>query len=129
MTDFYNGIKVGGITCELLQIYGTCILVPILLNLSFNMVVFVHDYRKQKANLFEIIPLLLLFYPQYKTIKFLLQYLFIHRDENLLNKEKEEHDRTVAPLEPFLESCLQVRQTTIVIVSKTIQSLLKIEHY
>ena len=34
-TDFYNGIKVGGVTCELLQIYGTCILIPVLLNLSF----------------------------------------------------------------------------------------------
>ena len=68
----------------------------------------VNDFRNQKANIFEIIPLVLLFYPQYKTIKFLVQYL-IHRDETVLNREKEENDRNVAPLEPFLESALQVR--------------------
>ena len=107
-TEFSGGTKVGGATCELLQIYGISILIPILLNLSFSIVVFIKNYRKQTANLFEIIPLLLLFYPQYKTIKFLCQYIFIHRDENLLNEEKEENDRTVASLEPFLESCLQV---------------------
>ena len=61
---------------------------------------------------FEIIPLLLLFHPQYKTIKFLCQYLFIHHDENLLKEEKEENDRKVSSLEPFLESCLQVRKLT-----------------
>ena len=42
-------------------------------------------------------------------MKFLVQYLLFHRDEDLLNREKEENDKTVAPLEPFLESCLQVR--------------------
>ena len=107
-TDYAQGIKVGGKTCRLLHIYGTTIFIPILLNLSFNLVLFVNDFRKQKANIFEIIPLVLLFYPQYKTIKFLVQYL-IHRDETVLNREKEENDRTVAPLEPFLESALQVR--------------------
>ena len=128
-TEFFLGIKIGGATCELLQIYGTCILIPILLNLSFNIVLFVNDFRKQKANLFEIIPLFLLFYPQYKTIKFLAQYLFDHRDENRLNEENEANNRTVAPLEPFLESCLQVRQLTIAIVSKIIRkSPLKREH-
>ena len=109
-TDFYVGVKVGGLTCKVLQIYGISILIPILLNLSFTIVVFVNDIRKQKANLFEIIPILILFYPQYKTLKFLLQYIFIYRDENLLNEEKEENNRTVASLEPYLESCLQVRQ-------------------
>ena len=42
-------------------------------------------------------------------MKFLAQYLLIHRDEDLLNREKEENNKTVAPLEPFLESCLQVK--------------------
>ena len=107
-TDYFFGIKVGGKTCRLLQIYGMSILIPILLNLSFNILLFANDFRDKKANIIEIIPLMFLFYPQYKTIKFLAQYLF-HRDENILNKETEEHDRSVAPLEPFLESCLQVR--------------------
>ena len=108
--DYILGVKVGGVTCRLLQIYGTCILIPILLNLIFNIVLYINDFQHKKANIFETIPLVLLVYPQYKTIKFLSQYLFVHRDENVLNQEKEENDRTVAPLEPFLESCLQVRQ-------------------
>ena len=107
-TDFAYGVKVGGKTCRLLQIYGISTLLPILLNLCFNIVLFVNDFQNQKANFFEIIPLVLLFYPQYKTIKFLARYL-IHGDENQLNKDKEENDRAVASLEPFLESCLQVR--------------------
>ena len=107
-TDYVEGVKAGGKTCGLLQIYGTAILIPILLNLSFNLVLFVNDFRNQKANMFEIVPLVLLFYPQYKTMKFLAQYL-IHRDETVLNREKEENDRTVAQLEPFLESAFQVR--------------------
>ena len=84
-------------------------MVPCLLNLAFNTVLFANDLKNQKANIFEVIPLIFLFYPQYKTLKFLAQYLFIHDDENLLTQDKEENDRTVAPLEPFLESCLQVK--------------------
>lgn len=30
-------------------------------------------------------------------------------DENVLKAQKEEHGKTLVPLEPFLESCLQVR--------------------
>ena len=107
-TDYSVGIKIGGKTCGLLQIYGISMLIPILLNFSFNVVLFVNDLRKKRANIFEIVPLLLLFYPQYKTIKFLAQYLK-NRDENILKKEIESHDRTVSQLEPWLESSLQVR--------------------
>ena len=103
------GLKVGGLTCRLLQIYGTSIMIPILLNLAFNTVLFVNDLKNQKANVLEVVPLIFLFYPQYKTLKFLAQYLFIHSDEKILTQDKEENDRTVAPLEPFLESCLQVK--------------------
>ena len=108
-TEYTQGIKVGGVTCRLLRIFGNSILIPIFLNLTFNMVMFVNDFRDQKANIFEVIPLVLLFYPQYKTMKFLTRFLFIHRDENLLKQERKENDCTVATLEPFLESCLQVR--------------------
>ena len=112
-TDYFGGVKIGGATCGLLQIYGKCILIPIILNFFFNVILFFNDYKEEKANLFESLPLILLFYPQYKTVKFLSQYLFIHRDENLLNKGKEENDKTVAPLEPFLESCFQVSDQSI----------------
>ena len=107
-TVFRGGVKYGGPICSSLRMYGWFILVPILLNVLFNIVVFKNDLGTGKANRFEIIPLLLLCYPQYKTLKFLLIYIFCHRDEAVLNRDKEENDRDVAPLEPFLESCLQV---------------------
>ena len=107
-TTFRGGIKYGGPICSSLSTYGWFLLVPILLNALFNLFVFKNDLGTGKANKFEIIPILLLCYPQYKTFKFLWMYIFCHRDEAVLNRDKEEHDRDVAPLEPFLESCLQV---------------------
>ena len=107
--DYWFSIKVGGLTCRLLQIYGYSILTPILLNLFFNIFVFLNDLQDQKANIFEMVPLFLLFYPQYKTIKYLCQYIFVHRNEEILNEEKEKNNREVGSLEPFLESSLQVR--------------------
>ena len=106
--DNFHGRKVGGVICYVLQIYGWSILIPILLNLGFHIVLFSNDFHDKEANIFEIIPLMLLVYPQYKTIKFLCEYLFVHRNEEVLNYEKEKNNREVASLEPFLESCLQV---------------------
>ena len=115
-TDYMNGVKVGGVTCHLLKIYGSSIIIPILLNLFFNVVWYVKDVREKKANLVEVIPLVLLFYPQYKTLKYLAQYLFVHRDENRLNKDKEDNDRSIAHLEPFVESSIQVRVSNVVYI-------------
>ena len=108
-TDFQRGVKIGGKSCSLLRIYGATIIIPILLNFLFNVVLFKNDLRVGKANKWEVIPLVLLCYPQYKTVKFLGMFFFSHRDEEILNRDKEENDRVVAPLEPFLESSLQVR--------------------
>ena len=107
-TDYIAGARVGGATCRILQIYGTSIGIPILLNFIFNIVLFVSDFRENKATIMEILPLFLLFYPQYKSIKFLAQYIFTHHDENLLIEEKKENDCKVSSLEPYLESSLQV---------------------
>ena len=107
-TDYIAGIRVGGATCRILQIYGTSIVIPILLNFIFNIVLFVSDLRENKAMILEVVPLFLLFYPQYKSIKFLAQYIFTHHDENILIEEKKENDKTVSSLEPYLESSLQV---------------------
>ena len=71
-TDYFHGIRVGGSTCTLLRIYGISIFFPILLNLSFTVLLYSSDLRDGKAKSFEIIPLVLLVYPQYKTIKFLV---------------------------------------------------------
>ena len=107
-SSYYLGIKVGGKSCGLLAIYGIMIGVPILLNLAFNIVLFTEDIQMKNASFCEIFPLIFLCYPQFKTIKFLYKYLFVHGDENQLNADKEENERDVATLEPFLESCLQV---------------------
>ena len=109
-TEYHAGRKVGGLTCYLLQIYGWSILIPIILNSSFSIVMFINDFRDQKATIFEIIAIFFAFYPQYKNLKFLAQYFLIHRNENILNKDKEENDRSVANREQFLESCFQVRR-------------------
>ena len=107
-TEYVNGQKVGGKTCQLLYIYAISILLPILLNLVFTINIYKDDLENGRAQNFEVIPLLLLCYPQYKTLKFLANYAFHHRDETRLDRDKEEYDRTVAPLEPFLESAIQV---------------------
>ena len=108
-TQYIVGVKVGGYSCTLLRVYGFAIFVPILLNLLSNIVMFMNDLRIQKANKLEVIPLLLLFYPQYKTLKFLLMFALYHQQEEILNRDKEDHARDVASLEPFLESSLQVK--------------------
>ena len=109
-TEFMHGnIKVGGDTCNLLQIYGWTILIPILFNLSFNIVIFVKDLKTGKAGAYEIIPLLCLFYPQWKILKLLCNYAFGHRNEDQLGTDTKEFDRDVSSLEPFLESAFQVR--------------------
>ena len=107
-SEYFVGMKVGGQTCHILQIYGISILFPIILNSCFNLLCFVNDFRDQKTSLFAIIPAIFAFYSQYKYIKNLAQYLFIHRNENILKENKEENDRIVANREAFLESCFQV---------------------
>ena len=107
-TEYFRGMKVGGVTCHILQIYGISILFPIILNWSFTFVLFVNDFRDQKASIFEILPVIFVFYTQYKYIKNLARYLLIHRNENILKREREENDRTLANREAFLESCFQV---------------------
>ena len=104
---FTEGKKVGGTICKLLQLYGISILIPILLNFSFNVVVFIRDLKHKKANRYEVIPLILLVYPQWRVLKFLCNYVY-HRNEDTLNKDKDENERDVASLEAFLEACLQV---------------------
>ena len=69
---------------------------------------FIDDFQDGKANIFEIVMIVFAFYTQYKTLKFLVRYLFIHRDENVLRQDKDANDKIVANREPFLESCFQV---------------------
>ena len=42
------------------------------------------------------------------VVKYLLRYIFIHRDEAILEAEKEKFERDIGVLEPFAEAVLQV---------------------
>ena len=109
-TEYLAGRKVGGFTCHLLQIYGWSILIPFILNLIFSIVLFIDDFQDGKAKQFEILMIIFAFYTQYKTLKLLMNYLFIHHDEDVLRQDKDANDKIVANREPFLESCFQVRR-------------------
>ena len=108
---FYSyGKKLGGKTCHLLWQYGLASLVPILLNLIFNMIVFIEDVKSGKAYMLELITVLPCFYPQWKTIRFLVEYCF-HRNEEQLYEAKDKFDQRLGSLESFLESAAQVSPT------------------
>ena len=108
-SDYVSGYgKVGGKLCDLLRYYGWSILIPLLLNMAFSFKIFFDDYQKKKASVFELILVLLLFYPQWKTLRFLYSYWMDHRDEKKLKKDNDDFARDVSSLEPFLESAIQV---------------------
>ena len=106
--DYYLGARVGGRVCSLLQIYGWTIMIPILMNFVANVIVFYNDFSSNSAQWPECIPLLLLVYPQWRVMKYLGNYLFVHRDENKLEKDKVAFERDVGTLEPYLEATIQV---------------------
>ena len=65
-------------------------------------------YKKTYAFKFEVFFVLLQFYPQWRTVRFLGEYIY-NRNEDQLNRAKEKYDIQVGALEPFLESAFQVR--------------------
>ena len=105
---FYDyGVKVGGQTCQLLWKYGLVMLVPIFLNMAFNSLVFFEDLSNGKVTMVEIVFVPLLFYPQWKTIRLLVTFIY-DRNEDKLCETRDKLDREVGVLEPFLESAIQV---------------------
>ena len=82
-------------------------LVPIFLNLIFHMLLFIDDLKCDKASKPEILFVLGQFYPQWKTFKFLYNYIK-DKNEPHLNEAKKHFDTQVGSLEPFLESAVQV---------------------
>ena len=104
---FIYGIKVGGKTCQDLWNYGIASLVPILLNLIFHLFVYLDDLKLEKASMWEIVFILIQFYPQWKTIKYLVTFIK-NRDESQLNEEMDDIDLRIGSIEPFIESAFQV---------------------
>ena len=106
--DYYLGARVGGRVCSMLRIYGWTIMIPILMNFAANVVVFYNDVTSNQAKWMEFIPLLLLVYPQWRVLKLLGSYLFVHGDETKLEQDKVAYERDVGTLEPYLEASIQV---------------------
>ena len=93
--------------------------------MAFSFKIFFDDYQKKKASVFELILVLLLFYPQWKTLKFLYSYWMDHRDEKKLEKDKDDFDRDVSSLEPFLESAIQVLRKHILLQKHQFRYILR----
>ena len=74
-TFFSYGVKFGGQLCQPLQIYGFASLVPIFLNIIFNMFLFLEDLKLGQSMKIEVIFVLLAIYPQIKCLQFLFQFL------------------------------------------------------
>ena len=83
-------------------------MIPILMNFAANVVVFYNDVNSNQAKWMEFIPLLLLVYPQWRVLKLLGSYLFVHGDETKLEQDKVAYERDVGTLEPYLEASIQV---------------------
>ena len=106
-TFYVLGIKVGGKTCQNLWLYGISSLVPILLNLTFHLFVYLDDLKLEKSSMWEIVFVLIQFYPQWKTMKFLVKFIK-NRDESQLNEEMDDIELRIGSIEPFIESAFQV---------------------
>lgn len=110
-TFFEYGRKLGGKTCHLLRIYGIGYLVPIVVTLIFNALVFFEELKTSTTSKFEGVFVVLQFYPQWKTIRFLYEYL-CYKNEVQLNNSRKYFDATLGGLEPYLEAAFQVRKIT-----------------
>ena len=105
---FYDeGVKFGGKSCAILHQYGLISLVPIILNFIFHVLLFIDDLKFDRAYKTEVIFVFGQFYPQWKTIKFLYNYIK-DKNETRFNEAKENFDTQVGSLEPFIESAVQV---------------------
>ena len=107
-TFFSQGKKLGGETCFLLWNYGVACLIPSALNLIFHMFIFVEDLKSGRASKEEFLLVILFFYPQWKTIRFLTEYC-TNKNEKQLKDAQGSYSEQFGHVEPFLESAFQVR--------------------
>ena len=114
--DFYLDYrKVGGKNCELIQTYGYLILVPLTINLIFNIITYTKDFKNSKTTLLDIPIVLLCLYPQWRCLKILCRFIR-NKDQDELEQELEENERNVSFLEPYLESAIQVQSSYLIFV-------------
>ena len=98
----------GGKVCSYLWSLGIATLVPISINIFFNLLVYLEDLLLGSATKLELLFVPLACYPQVKCIKFLFRYL-LYKDENRLEEDKKSYEDRLGSLEPFLEAAFQVR--------------------
>ena len=111
-SSYYNGrIRVGGKKCHLFRMYAWTMVIPIVINLLFSGVVFYSDWKHGRSSKYETLFLLLLLYPQWRTLKILFRYIS-HKNVEELETQLNENDIEVSFIEPFCESGLQVRLFT-----------------
>ena len=108
-TFFERAQKMGGRTCQLLWQYGIASLVPSILNVVFLLLLFREDMKLDQASKYEIIFVLIQFYPQWKALRFLFNFIR-NGSESLLNEAKDHFDKDIGSLEPFIESAFQVNE-------------------
>ena len=107
-SNFMFAIRVGGKNCKMLELYGWAMAIPLILSLLFNIFGFYNDMKNGDATKYDILPLIFLFYPQWRSLKILGKFIFYHRDEGQLNSDMNKFDKQLGSLEPFLESAIQV---------------------
>ena len=112
--NYFYGRRYGGKNCRLLRIYSWSMAIPILINLLFSSVIFYMDLKSGVSTKYEVLFLVLLFYPQWRTFKILVKYFF-HKDDEELTNQLDENEKQVSFIEPFCESGLQVSQYLIFI--------------
>ena len=79
--------------------------------MTFHFLLFLDDVKSGKAFKSEIFFVLCQFYPQWRTLRFLFNYAR-DRNEDELNKAKDEFDINLGSIEPFMESAFQVSLST-----------------
>ena len=117
-----SGRRYGGKNCRLLRIYSWSMAIPILINLLFSSVIFYIDLKCGVSTKYEVPFLVMLFYPQWRTIKILFNYFF-HKNEEELTNQLDENDKQVSFIEPFCASGLQVSNHLIYLNQIDIQIL------
>ena len=103
-----NGqIRVGGKNCHMLRLYAWSMVVPIAINFLFSGVIFYMDVKSEFSSKYEVPFLLMLLYPQWRTLKILTKFL-MHQNTEELTNQLDNNDKDVSFIEPFCESGFQV---------------------
>ena len=106
--DYIEGVKMGGKNCFIMYLLGWLISIPMSFHLIYSLVVYITDVYNQRVYKAEGVFLLINFYFQWKVLRYILNYIVLHRNETILNQEKAAFERDAASLEAYTEAGFQV---------------------